>query len=74
LVAPWKGTYIDGYPLERRLNIVLVHRAPIPSPGAATYCADVEQSAPSLNIASCLEPVVPLPNVIQGFVDTEVTS
>jgi hypothetical protein len=75
LVAPWKrACYIDGYHLERCPDHVLVHLAPIPSPGAVTCCADVAQSVPSLNIALCLEPVVPLPNLIQGFVDTQATS
>jgi hypothetical protein len=65
---------MDGYPLERRPNSVLVNLAPIPNPGAATCRTDVALSAPSLNIASCLEPVVPLPNLIQGLVDTQVAS
>jgi hypothetical protein len=74
LVAPWEGTcYIDGYPFERGPDIVLMHLTPIPGPGAATGCTGILLPAPLLNIASCLEPVVPLPDLIQGLDDTQVT-
>jgi hypothetical protein len=75
LGAPWKWTcYTDGYLLERRPNLILVHLGPIPSPEAATGSTDVAHSAISLNIVSCLEPIVPLPKLIQDFVHIQVTS
>jgi hypothetical protein len=42
--------------------------------GAMNGCTDVALLAALLNIVSYLEPVVPLPYLIQGFVNTEVTS
>jgi hypothetical protein len=51
LVAPWKGTcYIDGYHLERRPNIVLVHLVPNSSPEAATCCALLWPLSPQLSL------------------------
>jgi hypothetical protein len=74
LVALGEGPcYIDGYPFEQSPNIVLVHLIMIPGSRATTGCTGVALSAPFLNIASCLESVVPLANLIQGFVDTQVT-
>jgi hypothetical protein len=48
--------------------------APIPGSGTATGCTDVVLPAPLLNIISCLEPVVPLPDPTQGLLDSQVTS
>jgi hypothetical protein len=71
----WEGPcYINGYPFERGLNIVLTHLVPIPGSGAATDCTGVTLSATLLNIVSCLESVVPLLSLIQGLVDIQVTS
>jgi hypothetical protein len=65
MVAPWEGPcYIDGYPFERGPVIVLMHLALIPGLGAVTGCSGVTLPAPLLNIVSCLEPVVPLPDLI----------
>jgi hypothetical protein len=75
LVAPGEGPcYVDGYSFKRSPDIILLHLAPIPSPGAGTGCTGVALSAPSLNIAFLLGPVVPLPNLIQGLVVTQVAS
>jgi hypothetical protein len=75
LVTPWKGPcYINGYSFEGGPNIILVHLALIPDLWATTGCTGVALSAPFLNIGSCLEPVEFLSNLIQGFVDTQVTS
>jgi hypothetical protein len=46
-----------------------MHLAPIPGSGSASGCTGVTLLAPFLNIVSCLEPVVPLPDLIQGFVE-----
>jgi hypothetical protein len=75
LAASWEGPCnIDGYSFEMSSDIILVHLSTIPSPQSATGCTDVALSAPFLNIGSRLEPVESLPNLIQGFVDTQVTS
>jgi hypothetical protein len=70
LAALWEGLCcINGYSFERGpMNL-----APIPGSGAATGCTGVALPAPFLNIGSCLEPVVPLPDLIQSLVDTQVT-
>jgi hypothetical protein len=74
LVASWEGScYIDGYSFGWSPDIILVDFTPIPGPEAATCRTDIALSAPSLDIASCLEPIVPLPYLIQGFVDLQVT-
>jgi hypothetical protein len=74
MVAPWEGScYIDGCSFEHDLDILLMHLAPIPGLGAVTDCTSVALVAPLLNIISFLEPVVPLPDLIQGFVDTQMT-
>jgi hypothetical protein len=54
--------------------MVLAHLTPIPGPRAAAACIGVALSAPFSNIASCLKPVEPLTNFIQGFVDIHVLS
>lgn len=59
---------------NRDQNFVLMHVALIPGSGAMTGCTGVALPALHLNIVSCLEPVVPFPDLIQGLVDTEVTS
>jgi hypothetical protein len=42
LVAPWeRPCYIDDYPFERSSDVVLVHLAPVPGPGATTGCTGV---------------------------------
>jgi hypothetical protein len=75
LVTPWEGPYyINGYTFEWGPNIALLPLAPIPSSGAASGCTGVTLPEPLLNIVSCLEPVVHLPDLIQGLVDTQVTS
>jgi hypothetical protein len=75
LVAPWEGPcYIGGYPFERGHDVVLMHLASHPGSEAATGCTGVALPAPLLSIVTCLEPVVPLPDLIQGLVDTQVTS
>jgi hypothetical protein len=51
-----------------------MHLAPIPGSSAAINCTGVALTAPLLNIVSCLEPMVPLSELIQGLVDTQVTS
>jgi hypothetical protein len=66
--------YIDGYPVERVPDVVLKHLAPIPAPGSATGGTDVALRALLLNIFSYLEPAVLSPDLIQGFVDTQVTT
>jgi hypothetical protein len=67
LLALWEGScYIDDYPFERGSNTVLGHMVPILGPDAGTCCRDVALSAQTLNIASCLEPVLPLSNITQG--------
>jgi hypothetical protein len=74
LAASWEEPcYIDGYSFERSPDIILVHLATIPGPRFATGCIDVALSAMFLNIGYRLEPAEPLPNRIQGFVDTQVT-
>jgi hypothetical protein len=65
--------YIDGYSLERGSDFVLMHLAPIPGSGATTGCTGVALPAPFLNIVSFLVPVVPLPDLIHGLVDIQVT-
>jgi hypothetical protein len=66
--------YINCYPFKRCPNVVLVHLAPIPGLWAVTDRTGITLSAPFFNIASCLKQVEPLPDFIQGFVDTQVTS
>jgi hypothetical protein len=69
LVAPWeRPCYIDGYLFERGPVIVLMSMAPIPCSWAATGYTGVTLLVPLLNIVSCLEPIVPLPDLIQGLV------
>jgi hypothetical protein len=71
LVALREGPcYIDGYPFEQGLNVVLMHLAPIPGLGVVTGCTGVTLIAQLLNIVSCLESVVPLLDLILGLVDT----
>jgi hypothetical protein len=55
-------------------EVVLMHLALIPGSGAATGCTGVALLAPLLNIVSCLLLVVPLLDIIQGLVDTQVTA
>jgi hypothetical protein len=55
-------------------NVVLMHLAPIVGPGAVTDCTLVTLLAPFLDIVSYLQSVVPLPDLIQGLVDIQVTS
>jgi hypothetical protein len=75
LVASWEGAcHINGCPFKWGSNIVLVHVAQIPGLGAATCCTDVTLLVPFLNIISCLEPVVLLLNLAQGFVNIQMTS
>jgi hypothetical protein len=75
MVAPLEGScHIDGYFFEWSPDIILVHFAPILGPGAATCRTDIALSAPSLHVAPCLEPVVPLQYLIQGFVNRAVQS
>jgi hypothetical protein len=75
LVTSWEGPCsIDGYSFEWSPDIILVHLAMIPGSWSATGCTGVALSAPFLNISSHLEPVEFLPNLIQGFVVTQVTS
>jgi hypothetical protein len=45
-----------------------MHFTTIPDPGAATSCTAVALSTPLLNIASFLEPVVHLPDLIYDIV------
>jgi hypothetical protein len=74
LVVPWEGAcYIDGCSFGQGLEILLMHLASIPGLGAVTGCTGVTLVAPLLNIISCLEPVVPLLDLIQGLVDTQMT-
>jgi hypothetical protein len=42
--------------------------------GGSKFLQSVALLAPSLNIASCQEPVVPLPKLIHGSANTEVVS
>jgi hypothetical protein len=75
LVASREGPcYVNGYSFERSPDIILVHLAPIPGPRPTTGCTGVELSAQFLNICSRLEAVEYLSNLIQGFVNTQVTS
>jgi hypothetical protein len=67
-------SYIDSYPFEQGSEIVLMHLAAIPGLVSVTGCTGVALPASLLNIASCLEPLVPLLGLIQGFVDTGLTS
>jgi hypothetical protein len=74
-VISWEGPcYIDGYPFEQGPDIVLMHLVLIPGSGAMTGCTGVALPAPLCNIGFYVEPVVPLLDLIQGLVDTEVTS
>jgi hypothetical protein len=74
LVSPWKvRSYIDGYPFEQGPEMVLMHLIPIRGLGSAIDCTGVALPASLLNISSCLEPLVPLLDFIQGFVVTKVT-
>jgi hypothetical protein len=74
LVTSWEGPcYINGYSFKRTANIILVHLSPIPGLWAATGCTGVTLLAPFLNIGSCFEPVESLSNLIQGFINTQVT-
>jgi hypothetical protein len=63
--------HIDGYPFQRCPELVL---ALIPVSGAATGCTGVALPALLINIFSCLAPVLPLSDFIQGLADTHVTS
>lgn len=75
MAAPWEGPcYIDGYHFERGPEVVLMHLAPIPGSGAMTDYTGVTLLAPFLIIVSSLEPVVSLSDLIQGLLDTQVTS
>jgi hypothetical protein len=75
LVAPRVGpSNVNGYPFERGTDVVLPHPAPVPGSVASTGCACVASSAPPLNVTLRLKPVVSLPDLIQGFVDTQVTA
>jgi hypothetical protein len=71
LVVPGeRPCYIDGYPFEHDPNIVLVHLALIPHPWVVTGC-----TVGTISQYHFLpEPVVSLTDLIQGFVDTQVTS
>jgi hypothetical protein len=51
-----------------------MHLALIPGLGAATGCTGVILPASLFNIVSCLEPLVPLPDLIQSLLHTQVTS
>jgi hypothetical protein len=74
LVAPLVGNcYIGGQYFERGPDIVLMHLTAIAGLGAATSCTDVPLAASLLNIVFFLEPVVPLSDLIQNLVDTQVT-
>jgi hypothetical protein len=59
----------DGCPFEWGPDVALMYLAPIYGSGAVTGCTGVAVRAPLLNIVSCLEPAVPLPDLIQGLVD-----
>jgi hypothetical protein len=75
LVTPWEGSsYVDGYSLERSSHVILVHLVPIPGPRAATGRTGIALPAPFPNIKSCLEPKESLSNLIQGFINTQMTS
>jgi hypothetical protein len=75
LIALWEGPrYINGYLFEQGPEVVLIHLAPIPGSMAASGSIGVALAAPFLNIVSCLKPVVPLPDLIQGLIETQVTS
>jgi hypothetical protein len=54
--------------------IILSDGALIHDLGAVTGCTGVALLASLLSIIFSLEPVVPLPGLIQGLVDTQVTS
>jgi hypothetical protein len=54
-------------------NFVLLHLALIAASWAATGCADVALPPPLFSIVSCLKPVVRLPDLIHGLVDTQMT-
>jgi hypothetical protein len=68
------SSYIECYRLGCGPFIVFVHLAPIPCPQEAICGTDVALSAPCLDMVSCLNTIVPLPNFIQGFIGTQVTS
>jgi hypothetical protein len=55
-------------------NIVLMHLAPITWPRDATCRTDVALLAPCLDVVSWMKQVVPFPKLIQGFIDTQVSS
>jgi hypothetical protein len=75
LIASREGpSDVDGYPFERGTDVVLPHPALVPGSGASTGCACVASSAPLLNVTFRLKPVVSSPDLIQGFVDTQVTA
>jgi hypothetical protein len=75
LVAPWEGPIdVNGYPFEWGIDVVLPQLAPIPGSGASTGRAGVAPSAPILNVTLRLKPVLLLPDLIQGFVDTQATA
>jgi hypothetical protein len=51
-----------------------MHFAPNPGSGAATGCTGVTLPVPYLKIFPCLEPVLFLQDLIQGLLDTQVTT
>jgi hypothetical protein len=69
-----ESCYTDGYPFESGPNIVLIHMATSPGSQASGGCTGVTVLAPFLNIVSCLKPVVPLFDLVQGLVNTQVSS
>jgi hypothetical protein len=75
LVTLWEGTcYVSGYPSKWDPEVILMHLALIPDLGTMTGCTGVALLAPLLNIIFSLESVVPLLGLIQGLVDTQVTT
>lgn len=68
MVTPWEEPcYSNGYLFEQSPDVVLMHLALIPGLGAAIGCMGVALPTPLLNIIDCLD-------LIQGLVDTQVTS
>jgi hypothetical protein len=75
LVDSWeRACHIVAYHFICGHNIFLMNVNPIPGLGATTCSTNFALLAPSLNIASCLGPVAPLPNHISVSINPQATS
>jgi hypothetical protein len=65
-VALWKRPcYIDGNPLERSPDVVLVHQAPTSGSGTSACRAGVALLTPPLNVALQVQPIVSLSDLVE---------